>query len=72
MNEQRLCTLRELGRRLKRYGLTFDWLKTEAEAGRLPCLRAGRRLLFDADAVEAALIARAGQDRGEGVADERG
>lgn len=30
-------------------------------AGRIPCLRAGRRLLFDADAVERALIQRAAQ-----------
>ena len=49
-----------LARRFKPYGLTATWFRTEAEAGRLPCLRAGPRLLFDADAVERALIARAG------------
>lgn len=50
-----------LARHFKRYGLSAAWLKAEVEAGRIPCLKAGRRLLFDADAVEAALIKRAAQ-----------
>lgn len=35
-----------------------SWLRSEAEAGRVPALRAGRRLLFDLDAVRAALVNR--------------
>ena len=59
MSETRLHTLRMLARRFRRYGLSAAWLKAEAEARRIPCLKAGRRLLFDADAVEAALIQHA-------------
>lgn len=38
-----------------RIGLPPDWLKREAEAGRIPCLRVGRRLLFNLAAVKQAL-----------------
>lgn len=62
MSETRLHTLRMLARRFKRFGLSAAWLKSEAEAGRIPCLKAGRRMLFDADAVEAVLIQRAVQE----------
>jgi len=59
MYDQRLCTLRDLAQRFRRYGLSMAWLRREARAGRIPSFRAGRRLLFDPDAVEAALIERA-------------
>lgn len=36
-------------------GLPASWLKREADAGRLPSLRAGRRRMFDIVAVRAAL-----------------
>lgn len=62
MNDQRLCTLRDLAQRFRRYGLSMAWLRREAEAGRIPSFRAGRRLLFDPDAVNAALIERAKAD----------
>ena len=48
-----------LARRFKPYGLSKAWLQAEAEAGRIPCFKVGRRQLFDADAVESALIERA-------------
>jgi excisionase family DNA binding protein len=35
------------------------WLRAEAEAGRIPHLRAGRAFLFDLDLVEQLLIQRA-------------
>ena len=35
------------------------WLRDEALSGRLPCLRVGRRLLFDLEAVQRALSERA-------------
>ena len=39
--------------------LPRNWLKQEAQAGRLPCLRVGRRLLFNRVAVEQVLADRA-------------
>ena len=54
-----LVNLRELARQLRRFGITQDWLKSEAEAGRLPCMRVGKRLLFNVTAVEEALLRRA-------------
>ena len=39
--------------------LPVGWLRAEADAGRIPCLRVGRRLLFDRAAVTAALASRA-------------
>ena len=57
--QNQLLTLRDLANRFKRFGLSVNWLKAEAEAGRIPCFRAGRKLLFDADAVEQSLLQRA-------------
>lgn len=37
------------------------WLREEAESGRVPCLKADRAILFDPEAVECALLARARQ-----------
>jgi hypothetical protein len=51
-----LASLPTLARRLD---LPAAWLKTEADAGRLPHLRIGRRLLFDVAAVERELLRRA-------------
>lgn len=57
--ENKLATLRDLASRFKRFGITVNWLKAEAEAGRIPCFRAGRKLLFDGEAVEQSLLLRA-------------
>jgi excisionase family DNA binding protein len=54
MNE--VLTLNRMARRL---GVTVRWLRAEADAGRVPCLRAGRRYLFELSAVQAALARRA-------------
>lgn len=43
----------------RRFGLPAKWLLAEAREGRLPCLRAGRRILFSVRAIERALIDRA-------------
>lgn len=48
--------LSQLAVRLK---LPRDWIRHEALAGRLPCLRVGRRLVFSFAAVTAALAERA-------------
>lgn len=41
-------------------GLPAEWLKAEAIAGRLPHLKIGRRLMFNPELVEQALLDRAG------------
>lgn len=40
-------------------GVPAIWLRDEADAGRIPCLRAGRRILFDRETVERILLDRA-------------
>jgi hypothetical protein len=52
-----LLPLPLMARRLR---VPTSWLRAEALAGRVPCLRAGRALLFCPAAVEAALARRAG------------
>ncbi len=47
-------------------GLPREWLRREADAGRIPCIRAGRRRMFDPPAVLKVLTDRA---RREGVRD---
>lgn len=56
-----LVNLRELARRLRKYGLTQTWLRAEVNAGRIPHMRAGRRLLFNVTAVEQTLLRRAAE-----------
>lgn len=47
--------------------LPVAWLKREADAGRLPCIRAGRRRMFDLEAVLKSLRER----QESGVSDAR-
>jgi hypothetical protein len=51
-----LLTLTELAVALR---VPENWLQAEADAGRIPCLRAGKRCRFALAAVEAALVHRA-------------
>lgn len=55
---QKFIGILELSRRT---GLPFSWLRQESDAGRLPCLHAGRRRFFDPEAVLAALRDRQSQ-----------
>jgi hypothetical protein len=55
-----LLTLHQLAARLR---LAREWLRKEAFAGRLPCLRAGRKLLFNLSTVERILAERAATSR---------
>jgi hypothetical protein len=48
MNTKLLLTVYDLS---ERTGLPLAWLRREADAGRLPCIRAGRRRMFDLAAV---------------------
>jgi hypothetical protein len=60
MTNTPLFNLHALARTL---GLSAAWLKAEANAGRIPCLKVGRRLLFNPVAVERALAERAAGER---------
>ena len=53
----------------RRLGVTQDWLRSEADAGKVPCLLAGKRYLFNAIAVQEALAAQAAKQK-TGAADE--
>lgn len=41
-----------------RLGVPIAWLRAETEAGRLPALHAGKRVLVNVEAVERALLER--------------
>ena len=56
--------LLDLGRVARRIGVTRQWLRAEADAGRIPCLRAGKRYLFNLAAVKDALAALAATSKG--------
>jgi hypothetical protein len=62
--DTKLLTLNNLSDRL---GISVPWLKREADAGRLPCLRVGRSRMFDLAAVLKVLAERAesGMSRGK-------
>lgn len=55
-----LCTLHKLAYELK---LPREWLRDEADAGRMPCLRIEGRYFFNRAAVEQALATRATKNR---------
>jgi hypothetical protein len=48
-----------IDRAATRLGLPGNWLKAEAQAGRVPSLRIGNRTLVDLDTVRRALLERA-------------
>ena len=55
-DDLRLVPLSPAARRLR---VPSRWLKAEAEAGKVPCLNAGGRLLFDLQVVARVLAERA-------------
>ena len=54
-----MSELLSLARAARRLGVSSRWLKAEATAGRVPCLRADSRFLFDEAAVTEVLRERA-------------
>ena len=58
--------LHPLNRAARRLGVPARWLRAEAEAGRVPYLKAGSRLLFNVSAVSDVLARRAAET-GKGV-----
>jgi hypothetical protein len=59
-NEHELAGLRGIAAALR---IPSDWLRAEADAGRVPCLRIGRKRYFNLSAVRAALAERAATER---------
>jgi hypothetical protein len=59
------ATLLPLGPTARLLGVPSGWLRAEADAGRLPCLRAGAIYLFDVDTIERLLLERARQGCGD-------
>ena len=60
-------TFLSLRRAAVRLGVPAAWLRAEADAGRVPHLRVGRRLLVNPQAVERVLLERSQQAGGEEV-----
>lgn len=58
-NNPRPITTSAMARRL---GVSTQWLRTEAEAGRIPAIRAGSTHLFNPEAVERLLLERAARE----------
>ena len=58
-----MCELLSLSRLARRLGVTQDWLRDQADAGKVPCLRAGKRYLFNVVAVQEALAVQAARTR---------
>jgi len=54
----------------RRLRVPVHWLRAEAEAGRVPALRAGNVYLFNSEAVERVLTERAAQPLKVGRNDE--
>ena len=52
-----------LSRMARRLGVPQQWLREQADAGRVPCLRAGTRYLFSAAAAQEALAVMAARTR---------
>jgi hypothetical protein len=53
------CPLFPLRTAAQLLSVPVAWLRGEADAGRVPCLRAGSAYLFDLDLVERLLLERA-------------
>lgn len=55
--------LLSLSRMARRLGITQRWLRGQADAGKLPCLKADNRYLFNPIAVQESLAAKAARTR---------
>jgi len=58
-----MSDLLSLSRMARRLGVTQQWLRDQADAGKIPCLKAGNRYLFNPVAVQEALAAKAARTR---------
>ena len=65
-----MSELLSLSRMAMRAGITQRWLREQADAGNVPCLKAGHRYLFSPSVVMEVLAAQASRVSGkEGGAD---
>jgi len=62
--------LLSLARMARRLGVTQQWLRERANSAQVPCLRAGTRFLFNAEAVQEALAAEAARPLHDDGTDE--
>ena len=58
--------LLSLGAMARQLGVTTRWLREEAEAGKLPHLKAGERYLFEVNTVVSILVQRAKKEADNG------
>lgn len=58
-----MVDLLSLGRMARHLGVTQQWLRNQADAGKVPCLKADARYLFNPVAVQEALAEKAAQIR---------
>jgi hypothetical protein len=58
-----MSELLSLSRLARRLGVTQDWLRDQADAGNVPCLKAGKRYLFNVVAAQEALAVLAARTR---------
>lgn len=54
-----MSDLLSLSRMARRLGVTQQWLRDQADAGKIPCLKAGNRYLFNPVAVQETLATKA-------------
>ena len=59
MSGTQQARLLPIGQTARILRVPVKWLREEAEASRVPCLKAGRAFLFEPEAVEAVLVQRA-------------
>ncbi len=58
-----MSDLLSLPRMARRLSVSQKWLRDQAAAGKIPCLKAGKRYLFNSVAVQEALAAKAARTR---------
>ena len=58
-----MSDLLSLSRMARRFGVTQHWLRDQADTGKIPCLKAGNRYLFNPVAVQRALAVKAARTR---------
>jgi excisionase family DNA binding protein len=58
-----MSELLSLSRLARRLGVTQQWLRQQADSGTIPCLKAGKRYLFNVTAVQQAIAVLAARSR---------
>lgn len=61
--ESKPSELMQLRRMAREIGVNYQWLRQTAEAGKVPCLKVGRRYLFNRQATIQAVAKLAAESR---------